>query len=288
MKKRVFFITVIVLISLASVAVYQFIQFDDGKLHIIFCDIGQGDSILIKTPGKKLILADGGPDRLTLDCLSRHLPFWERELDLMLLSHPHADHFVGFLYVLNRFTVLSFATENLSNKTGGFTELLRAIKEEHITVKHVVAGDQWKIADGVTISIVGPTAEFLKRKDPDGIITDSAESASLATLISYGEFSLLVTGDAPVDELHEVGESIDAVDVLQIPHHGSTTGLDARVLRDLSPQLAVISVGENNYGHPTKKVLDMLTQVSIPVKRTDQEGDVEIVSDGEKWWVVYE
>src|SRR6266496_901047 len=92
-------------IALASLLTYQYFTFNDGKLHLIFCDVGQGDAILIKTPSDKYILIDGGPDRAVVDCLSRHMPFWKRNIDLMLLTHPHADHFFGMFYILERYNV---------------------------------------------------------------------------------------------------------------------------------------------------------------------------------------
>lgn len=283
--KKTLVLVVLALVTLGGTVFYQYVIFNDNRLHVVFCDVGQGDAILITTPSNKYILMDGGPDRAVLDCLSRHLPFWERTIDLVLLSHPHADHFVGFLYVLERYTILSFATENLRNNTSAFEELNSALSNLTVPKKFVAQGDRWSLSDGVAISIVGPTTEFLMRKDPDGLITDSAESASLTVLVSYGDFSVLLTGDAPVDEMHEVGERLDTVDVLQIPHHGSTTGLDRRVLVDFQPKLAVISVGKNNYGHPKKQILNLLQEQKIPVVRTDQRGDVEVISDGKTWYV---
>ncbi|MEK7572074.1 MAG: MBL fold metallo-hydrolase [Patescibacteria group bacterium] len=285
--KKFLLITSIAFVLLLGIGGYQYFHFYDGRLHVIFCDVGQGDAILIISPSRKHILVDGGPDTSVLDCLGRHLPFWERKIELMLLTHPHADHFNGLAFVIDRFVTMSFATERLINKTGGFSALLALLEDKKIPQRYVFTSDQWQLGDGVVVTISGPSEEFLERTDLDGIIDNSAESAALITEVSYGEVSLLLTGDAPVEELLEVArERGSPVEVLQSPHHGSKTGINREVLELLAPQLSVISVGKDNtYGHPTKSVLDLYQQFEIPVLRTDQVGDVEIVSDGEKWWV---
>lgn len=284
MKKIIFF-TCFAFVLLGGIFAYQWIKFHDGRLHVIFCDVGQGDGILIVTPSAKQILVDAGPDRKILDCLSRHMPFWDRKIELALLTHPHGDHFMGYYYVIDRYIISEFATEELVNKSAEFQRLMDLIEEKKISKKIVSAGDRWRI-NNLFISIAAPTREYVFGKNPDGVITNSAESASLITYVSYGDFGVLLTGDAPVDELKEVAmiEGLDGVgglDLLQIPHHGSNTGIDGEVLDLLVPKLAVISVGKNSYGHPTKRTLDLLQSRGIKILRTDKVGDVEIVSDEE-------
>lgn len=279
--KKILFISLCAFLAFGALFVYQYHHFHDGKLHVVFCNVGQGDGILITTPSNKQILIDSGPDKSILACLSKYMPFWDRTIDIALLTHPHADHFAGYYYVMDRYRLDQFSTETLVNKTDGFVQLQKSLKIHDLSTHLVSAGDRWKTGDGVTIEIKGPTKEFLVAKDPDGIITSSAESGSLATLVSYGDFSVLLTGDTPVDEMSEVaGQGISGLDVLQIPHHGSSTGVDEHVIASLAPHLAVISVGKNNYGHPTKSTLNLLQERGIKVLRTDQEGDIELVSDG--------
>ena len=253
----------------------------EGELHIVFCDVGQGDAILITTPDQKQILIDAGPDKSVIDCLSRHMPLWDRTIELALMTHPHADHFVGYYYVIDGYRIDQFATEELFNDTASFERLTSLLNEQQIPQRFVVAGDKWKIGD-VTLTILGPTDEYLLSKDPDRYITSSAESASLTMLVTYGDFEAFLSGDTPIYQMREM-DLVD-VDVMQVPHHGSTTGVDEFVLSDLAPELAVISVGaKNKYGHPKPKTLDLLQQAQISVLRTDQEGDVEVVSNGVTW-----
>lgn len=275
----------IALFSLCATAAYQYTTFHDGKLHVIFCDVGQGDAILIVSPDNNYILIDGGPDKRLLDCLARHMPFWERELSLVLLTHPHADHFMGMYYLLERYSLTGFFTEKLFNKTPAFTEFTRLLGEYRVPQRFVWMDDSWQMGN-LHITIVSPTEQFLRETSPGGTIGESGEFASLIAWVSYGSTDILLTGDSQARELHEAADRIGKpIDVVQSPHHGSATGLDDQVLRQLSPKLAVISVGKNRYGHPTKFVLDLYKDQGVRVLRTDQEGDIEIVSDGKTWWV---
>lgn len=282
--RKIILISILAFLALAALCTYQYFTFHDGKLHVVFCDVGQGDGILITTPANKQILVDAGPDKRILDCLSSHMPFWDRSIDVALLTHPHADHFAGYYFVLEQYTISQFATEELENTSDGFGQLQKRLKIHNLPMRFVAAGDRWITSDGVIIQISGPTTDFLKSKDPDGIITSSAESASLVIKVAYGDFSVLLTGDAPVDQMQMIAkEGVGGLDVFQIPHHGSSTGVDRHVIESLSPKLSVISVGKNKYGHPTKKTLDLLQESGVKVLRTDQIGDVELVSDGKVW-----
>ncbi|HSA84101.1 MAG TPA: MBL fold metallo-hydrolase [Patescibacteria group bacterium] len=276
--KKIFFITFFALFVFTTLFFYQYQKFHDDKLHIVFCDVGQGDGILITTPSGKQILFDAGPDQAIVDCLSNHMPFWDRTIEVALLSHPHTDHFMGYYYVFERYKIDQFATENLQNNTDSFVGLMEKIQKKQVPMRYVVAGDRWKVGE-VTVATVAPTDAFITSKNPDRFITNSAESASLAVLVSYKDFSVLLTGDAPLEEMKEI--VVSGLDVLQIPHHGSTTGLDEHVIKKLLPQLAVISVGaDNRYGHPKKEILELLQQFGIQTLRTDLKGDIEFISNG--------
>lgn len=285
--KKYFLIGTILFFLLGYILVYQNIIYNDKKLHVVVCDVGQGDAIFVRTPNGSDILIDGGPDNAVLSCLGKHMPFWDRDLELMLLTHPHADHFTGLFSVLKNYQVKSFASENLSSKTAGFNSLMDKIKAQKIPIGFVFAGDKFKLKDGVRFEIVGPTEEFLRQTSPGGTIGESSEFASVETLIRYGKFSALLTGDSQASELEDAIQLFDSalesntVSVLQVPHHGSRFGLNQEILDILNPKIAVISVGKNNkHGHPTTFILDLLKSKNIKVLRTDEIGDIEIVSDG--------
>jgi competence protein ComEC len=280
--KKYLSLTIIAVLALACFLTYQYFIFNDHKLHIVFCNVGQGDGILVRTPAQKYILIDSGPDKSILDCLGRHMPLWQRDIDLALLSHPHTDHFMGFYYVSDRYHIKAFATENLDNKTPGFQMLLSQLREKKIPSRHVLQGDRFKLDNGVSLDIEGPSLRYLNMTSPGGQIGDSKEFASVITKVSYGSFSTLLSGDSQAVGLEDALGTIGGpVTILQSPHHGSATGLSAELLEKLAPKLAVISVGKNNYGHPALATLYLLKD--IPTKRTDKVGDIEIITDGQSW-----
>ena len=99
------------LFFLGVFAAYQQVTLNDGKFKVVMCDVGQGDAILIRTPKGKTFLFDGGPDKAVLECLSDHMPFWERTIEGVILSHPHADHLNGLIEVLKRYQVEVWSIE---------------------------------------------------------------------------------------------------------------------------------------------------------------------------------
>lgn len=270
------------LVILAGLFVFQTRQINDGRLHVVFCDVGQGDAVYIRTPGGSDMLFDGGPDQKVLGCLTKHMPFWEREFDIAFLSHPHADHLLGLIDVMDRYSLIHFATEALANDTPEFRALQQRLKTKKIDQKFLYVKDRFVTKDGVTVRVLGPSKEYLSLTSPDGKIS-SSEFASLILKISYKDFDLLLTGDSQAEGLLRIG--LDKVDVLQVPHHGSRTGLTSDILSRLRPKLSVISVGKNRYGHPAKETLELLQGSDTKILRTDREGDIEIVSDGKTWSV---
>src|SRR3989337_4197125 len=111
--RKFLLISSVLLFLLGCIFVYQNIIYNDKKLHVVICNVGQGDAIFVRTPSGSDILIDGGPDDSVLNCLGKHMPFWDRTLELVMLSHPHTDHFMGLFSVLQNYKVTAFASENL-------------------------------------------------------------------------------------------------------------------------------------------------------------------------------
>jgi len=239
-----------VLFSFISFTLMQYLSFNDKKMQVIFCFVGLGDAIIIKTPNGQVLLKDGDPDASVLSCLSKYLPFWHRQIDSPILTHPHADHLSGLLDVLDSYNVSLFITEQLTNKTTGYTTLVKKLSEHGIKADTVVAGATFT-TNSVSFIIDGPTCEFLAIGSHTGDITDSSDLTSLLVHVVYKNFSILLTDDTQTKALEEVLSlgNFPHATVLQVPHHGSATGLDIQSLETVYPQISVISVGSNNRYH---------------------------------------
>jgi len=272
---------------------YQNTKLNDGKLHLVICDVGQGDGVFIRTPNGSDILVDGGPDDSILNCLSNHMPFWDRDIELMVLTHPHTDHLTGLILVMNRYKVIHYVTENVENGTAVFKRLQAALAVQHLIAKYVLSGDRIDFPDKTEFLTIWPTSDWMKNlklQDSKNLQNEASSldvnGFCLIQLFIFGNFKVLLTGDAGSLAEDKVAEEVGKVDVLKVPHHGSATGMSDYFLSQISPQVAIISVGVNNrYGHPAKTALDLLMSHNIKTLRTDKDGEVEIISDGESFKV---
>lgn len=287
MNKRIL-ILIFAFLLLIGIFVNDISRFNDGKLHLVFCNVGQGDAIFIKTPKGNDVLIDGGPDESVLNCLSNHMPFWDRTIEVMVLTHPHADHLTGLISVLKRYEVIHYFTENVKNDTQVYKRLQDTLADKKITAKFTFSGDRIDFSDKTELLTVWPDENWFnnqKLQDSKGLENDNISldinGFSVIQKLSYGNFNALLTGDAGVLIEDKIAKLVGEVDVLKVPHHGSRTGMSDYFLSQTNPSLAVISVSaKNRYGHPSKTALDLLQKHSIKTLRTEKNGEVEVVSDG--------
>lgn len=297
-KNLIYFLTLSILV-LVFVAAYQWVLSFDNKLYVVFCDVGQGDSIYIRTPKGVDILVDGGPDRTVLKCLQSHMPFWDRKIELIVLSNADADHYTGLIDVVRGYTVERFAVSEIGKSDTSFEILEQEVYNRGIAVVTLEKGDRFRIGE-IRLETLWPERSYINTSrlasyDPKdkqkvlGTVTSqqSVNEFSVVQLLTYKSFDLLLTGDiAPPATERLVAIPFESVEVLKVPHHGSRNGLTQGLLDVVRPQLAVISNGKNNrYGHPHNEILEMLKRKGITTLRTDVDGEIEIVSDGKKWWV---
>jgi competence protein ComEC len=285
--RKYFLLTFTSLFLLVGIFFYQNAKFNDGKLRVIVCDVGEGDGILIRTPNGSDILVDGGPDDSILNCLSNHLPFWDRTIELMVLTHPHVDHAAGLVDVLKRYTVLHFVTEKVLGSTATYKRLEDSLVAQKLTTKYLFAGDRIDFADKTSLLTLWPSLELFKNaqlQDKNDNQSLDVNGFSLIQLLSYGNFKVLLTGDAGSMVEDKIAAEAEKVDVLKVPHHGSKTGMSDYFLAQISPSLAIISVGaKNKYGHPVAEALNLLKSHNVKTFRTDQNGTVEVISDGKNF-----
>ncbi|HEX7542689.1 MAG TPA: hypothetical protein VF385_01235 [Patescibacteria group bacterium] len=269
--KRTIFLTIT-----ASFFICLFIflyNYFDERTKIVFCNVGQGDATYIRIKNKIDVLIDSGPDKSSLSCLGKYMPFWDRKIELAFLSHPNNDHYNGYFFILDRYKIDKFITVNSSVVSTTYKKLLSKISDKKIPLLFKVTGDKIKVEDGQFI-FYWPPISFTSSNDNDFSSVILFESGSVAH--NALTFRVLFTGDASPFVLGRLSHgAIKKIDILKVPHHGSKNGLTKIFLDLADPKMAVISVGKNNsYGHPHKQVLDMLKAKNINIRRTDVEGDV--------------
>lgn len=290
-KEKLFLFLAVAILAGIGLGIGQFFHFNDGKLHLVFCDVGQGDAIYLKTPDGQEILIDGGPNEKVLNCLSSRRPFYDREIDVLILTHPEADHLTGLIPVLQRYKVNYFIAENISNPSAVFKEFHDEVIREGSKIYNSKPGDKVRLGevevDFYWPKTIGDKKIWLDKFDvkDNETKTESSNDYSLVFTVNYKNFSSLLTGDAESPILEQI-DLPDEVTVLKVPHHGSAGALSRELLGVLKPKLAIISAGKGNrFGHPTEETLKILRDSDIKILRTDQNGEVEIVSDGQSWQI---
>jgi competence protein ComEC len=253
-----------------------------GTLTVAVMDVGQGDSIFIESPTGVQIVIDGGPDNALLRELPKVMPFFDRSLDAIIETHPDADHIAGFVDLLKRYSVGAFIEPGIPKPTITAKTLEQEVTDEKIPRHIARRGDWLDLGGGAKLQILFP--DFDASKLP----SDKTNEGCIVSHLAYGKTSVLLMCDAPMDVenyLMATASSTDLIsDILKVGHHGSRFSSGDAFVAEVSPSVAVISVGaKNKYGHPTMQTLDTLTSHHIKILRTDQEGTIIFVSDGEKF-----
>jgi len=271
MNKKILAISFLLFILLWNAIFY----YSNPLFLINFLDVGQGDSIFIETPTKKQVLIDGGPNEKVIEELNNILPFWDKKIDLIVLTHPEHDHIRGLIEVLKYYRVENILFTGISKDSREYKKWLKDIKSEKARIFIAEKGQVFKIG-GAELEILYPF------ENQSGKTFKNINNSSIVAKLKYREKSFLLTGDInqKVEEkIIKENKEIES-NILKIAHHGSKYSSSRDFLKKVKPEIAVIQVGENNYGHPSKIVLDKLNNFNIPVLRNDLEGNIKFFIDG--------
>lgn len=270
--------TLLIVASLLVTNVYLFRLVTtraDGLTHIYILDIGQGDAILIRTSDRQTILIDGGPNGKILDHLAAILPPWDNDINLLVSTHADADHLAGLIPVLKHYDVDHLWYTGAEKDTQTYRNFLELLDIKRITTDKVHAGYQatWETSN---LEVIYPLADTPINSLP-------SNDVGIVTEFTAGNFDLLLTADISdkIELQLTKGQSLNPVEVLKIPHHGSRFSSTEEFIKAVNPEVAVVSAGAHNtYNHPHPETLARYKQQAVHVYRTDLQGMIEIVTDG--------
>ena len=273
-NKRMFILVMLVGFLVVNILLIEKAIYHNGHfapLEVSFFDIGQGDAILINFRKKYQILIDGGPSgKKVLQELAKAMPVFDNKIEIIISTHPDRDHFVGLIDVIKKYDI----GEILINGQQSDDELWQAFQEEvvkkNIKEETVGEGSQIDIGSDFKVTFFNPDKIEKNRK--------AKNDSSVVARLDYGQNSFLFTGDAGFDAEMDMifdHENLD-VDYLKVGHHGSRYSTSKFFLARVTPLWSIISVGENDYGHPTRETIDRLKEVNSKILRTDQLGTITV------------
>lgn len=264
------------LITLILLIAYWFHR-PKNHLQIIACQVGQADAVLLQIKTTQIVIDTGLENNRVLNCLGQHLPFYDRTIELVIITHPDADHIGGLPAILNRYRVKGLLVGQGIDTTELGSTALKLAADRKIGIKTATAGDRlllWSLE----LNLIWPPAK------PDPGIKD-LNDLSLVIYLKYGAFSGLFTGDIS-SQIEAQLPFTGPVSLLKVAHHGSRFSTGQAFLELVKPNIALIMAGtDNSYNHPHPDTLDRLNQIGTLIFRTDTGGDQIIYTDGQKiWW----
>lgn len=282
MNRKYFSITILCFIFFFCLILWEYAvqSVDHSELQVSFLDVSQGDAIFIQTPNKKQILIDAGAEGMILAPLKKVMPKGDTTLDMIVMTHPDADHVGGFTDVLKEYSVTTALVSGSRGTSTLARELKNTLDKKH--VKQIIAYAPMQLVldseKNIILDILFPDQSVKNWETNDG---------SIVSRLVYNNTSVLFMADAPTETEHllvaKYGDMLVS-DILKVGHHGSNTSTSELFLDRVSPAVAIISAGLNNrYGHPHQEVMERLTERGIEIRETSSEGTITYWSDGVSW-----
>lgn len=242
-----------------------------AEFQVIFFDVGQGDSIFIEDEERHQILIDGGEGKMVLSKLGKVMPFFDRSLDAVILTHPNRDHLGGLIEVLERYKVDRVIYNGVESGDEYYKRFKGIIAKKNIAVSFPRYGEHIDLANDTHLDFLFPLEDLRDKKVKD------LNNTSIVCRLVRGEKEYLLMGDAGLDEEAELISNNVYLksDVLKVGHHGSKNSTSENFLKAVEPQAAIISVGKNTYGHPNEAALKRLQDLGAQILRTDERGDIK-------------
>ncbi|NQT50361.1 MBL fold metallo-hydrolase [Candidatus Kuenenbacteria bacterium] len=255
------------------------------EMQVHFLNVGQGDSIYIRTPSEQDILIDGGPDKNVLAELGAVMPFWDKEIDVMVLSHPHSDHVTGLVEVLRRYKVKEIYYTGVLHTAPDYLAWLDEVKKQELDLKIVEQPFEIDFGNEVKLQFLYPRESLVNKKIKE------MNNSSIVNKLVYRDVSFLFTGDAEleVEEALLATKDVETQNfaslratVLKAGHHASSSSSSEEFLKAVNPETVVIQVGaDNSFGHPHLKILRRLERLGVEILRNDEKGRILITTDGQ-------
>ena len=260
----------------------------DDRLHVSILDVGQGDAILIQTPSRQNILVDGGPSPQAVNLeLGKKLPFWDKTIDLIILTQPQADHTAGLIEVLQKYKVQQIIEPGIAYSSTTYQHWLKLVSDKKIRCETGHAGQEIKLGNGIKLEVLHPPSTLLQGTH------DDIDNNGMVLHLIWNKVSFLFTADIGLEtEWYLIAQRANLKStVLKVAHHGSLTSTSPEFLAVADPELAAISVGaDNRFGLPHSQIVSRLTEYTgnDRVYLTSIHGTIEFITDGSRFWVKHD
>lgn len=260
-------ILILIILSVLLFSVWQ----EKNNFNIHFLDVGQGDAILIRTPAGQNILIDGGPDNKLLSEIAKVLPWWEREIDYLVITHYHADHMMGMIEVLNKYKVKNVLVSAQQPDDFLYKLWIAKVIEKNIIPTVVTAGEKFVISDELYWQIILADSNHKDYNENSVVIR-----------LTYQDQDFMLTGDLGIEgEQKILASGLDiSSEYLKVGHHGSRYSSSEEFLAAVSPDICIIQSGQDNkYGHPHIEAVDRLKQIGCQIMDTQDLGLISFEID---------